>query len=39
MLFDGILTAVFENMVFDPTKIVQGTSLGPALFKKWFLAR
>jgi hypothetical protein len=26
MLFDGILTAVFENMVFDATKIVQGAS-------------
>jgi hypothetical protein len=25
MLFDAILTAVFENMVFDPTKIIQGT--------------
>jgi hypothetical protein len=37
MLFDGILSAVFENMVFDPTKIVQGTSLWPSLFKKWVL--
>jgi hypothetical protein len=32
MLFDGILTAVFENVM----KIVQGASLGPSLFKKWF---
>jgi hypothetical protein len=39
MLFDGILTAVFENMVFDPTKIVYGASLGPSLFKKGFFER
>jgi hypothetical protein len=39
MLFDGISAAVFENMVFDPTKIVQGTSIGPSLFKKWFFER
>jgi hypothetical protein len=39
MIFDGILTAVFENMVFDPTKIARGTSLGPSLFKKCFFER
>jgi hypothetical protein len=39
MLFDGFLKAVFENMVFDPTKIVKGTSLGTSLFKKWFFGR
>jgi hypothetical protein len=39
LLFGGILTAVFEQMVFDPTKIVQGISLGPSLFKKWFFER
>jgi hypothetical protein len=39
MLFDGILSAVLENMVFDPTKIVQGASLGSSLFKKWFFER
>jgi hypothetical protein len=28
MLFDAILTVVFGNVVFDPSKIIQGTCLG-----------
>jgi hypothetical protein len=37
MIFGAILTVVFENVVFNPSKIVQGTFLGPFLLKKWFL--
>jgi hypothetical protein len=32
--FGAILTVVFENVVFNPSKIVQGTFLGPVLLKK-----
>jgi hypothetical protein len=39
MLFDALLTIVFEDIVFNPTKIIQGTCLGPFLLKKWFLER
>jgi hypothetical protein len=39
MLFDAILTAVFEKIAVDLTKIIQGTCLGPFLLKKWFLER
>jgi hypothetical protein len=28
MLFEAILTVVFENVVFNPSKIIQGTYLG-----------
>jgi hypothetical protein len=37
MLFDAILTVVFDNVVFNPWKIIQGTCLGHFLLKKWFL--
>jgi hypothetical protein len=36
MLFGAILTAVFEKIAFNLTKIIQGTCLGPILLKKWF---
>jgi hypothetical protein len=36
MLFDALLTVVFENTVFNPTKTIQGTCLGPNLLKKCF---
>jgi hypothetical protein len=36
MLFDAQLIVVFEDIVFNPTKIIQGTCLGPFLLKKWF---
>jgi hypothetical protein len=39
MLFDALLTVVFEDIVFNPTKIIQGTFLGPILLKKCFLER
>jgi hypothetical protein len=39
MLFGAILTVDFENVVFYPSKIIQGTFLGPFLLKKWFLER
>jgi hypothetical protein len=39
MLLGAILTVVFEKVVFNPSKIIQGTFLGPFLFKKWFLER
>jgi hypothetical protein len=39
MLFDAILTAVFEKIAVNLTKIIQGTCLGPFLLKKWFLER
>jgi hypothetical protein len=28
MLSDALLTVVFEDIVFNPTKIIQGTCLG-----------
>jgi hypothetical protein len=34
MLFDTLLTVVFEDIVFNPTKIIQGTCLGPILLQK-----
>jgi hypothetical protein len=34
MLFGAILTVDFENVVFNPSKIIQGTFLGPFLLKK-----
>jgi hypothetical protein len=37
--FDALLTVVFEDIVFNPTTIIQGTCLGPFLLKKWFLER
>jgi hypothetical protein len=39
MLFDAILTAVFEKIAVNLTKIIQGTCLGPFLLKKWVLER
>jgi hypothetical protein len=39
MLFDALLTVVFEDIVFNPTKIIQGTCLGPIFLKKCFLER
>jgi hypothetical protein len=39
LLFDALLTAVFKDMVFNPTKIIKGTYLGPILLKKYFLER
>jgi hypothetical protein len=33
------LTVFFEDIVFNPTKIIQGTFLGPILLKKCFLER
>jgi hypothetical protein len=36
MLFDAILTVVFEDIVFKPAKIVQGTCLGPIFSKSAF---
>jgi hypothetical protein len=33
-LFDAIFALVFENVFFNPLKIVQGTFLGPFLHKK-----
>jgi hypothetical protein len=39
MLFGAILRVVFENVVFNPSKIIQGNFLGPFLLKKWFLGR
>jgi hypothetical protein len=39
MLFDALLTVVFENIVFNPTKIILGPCLGPILLKKCFLER
>jgi hypothetical protein len=39
LLFGAILTVVFESVVFNPSKIIQGTFLGPFLLKKWFLER
>jgi hypothetical protein len=37
MIFAAIFTAVFENVVFNPSKIIQGAFLGPFWLKKWFL--
>jgi hypothetical protein len=37
MLLDALLTVVFEDIVFNPTKVIQGTCLGPILLKKRFL--
>jgi hypothetical protein len=31
MLFDALLTEVFKDIVFNPTKIIQGSGLGPIL--------
>jgi hypothetical protein len=39
MLFDAILTVVFENVVFNPSIIIQGACLGPFLLKKGFSAK
>jgi hypothetical protein len=39
MLFDTLLTVVLEDTVFNPTKIIQGTFLGPILPKKCFCER
>jgi hypothetical protein len=39
MLFDAILSAVFEKIAFKLMKIIQGTCLGPFLLKKGFLER
>jgi hypothetical protein len=39
MLFDALLTVVFEDIVFNPTKIIQETFLGPILLKKCFLEK
>jgi hypothetical protein len=39
LLFDAILTAVFEKIAYKLMKIIQGTCLGPFLLKKWFLER
>jgi hypothetical protein len=39
MLFDALSTEVFEDIVFNPTKIIQGTCIGPILLKKSFLER
>jgi hypothetical protein len=39
MLFDALLPVVFEDIVYNPTKIIQGTCLGPILLKKCFLER
>jgi hypothetical protein len=39
MLFDALLTVIFEDIVFNPTKIIQVTCLGPTLLKKCFLER
>jgi hypothetical protein len=36
MLFDALLTEVFEDIVFNPTKIIQGTCLGPILPKHFY---
>jgi hypothetical protein len=37
MLFGAL--CVFEELVFNPTKIIQGTCLGSILLKKCFLVR
>jgi hypothetical protein len=37
MIFGAILKVVIENVDFNPSKIVQGTFLGPFLLEKWFL--
>jgi hypothetical protein len=34
MLFDAILTAVFEKIAVNLTKIIQGTCLGPFFAQK-----
>jgi hypothetical protein len=34
MIVGAILTVVFENAAYNPSKIVQGTFLGPFLLKK-----
>jgi hypothetical protein len=39
MLFGAILTEFFENVVFNPSKIIQETFLGPFLLNKQFLER
>jgi hypothetical protein len=39
MLFDAVLTVVFEEIVFNPTKIMQGACSGPILLKKCCLER
>jgi hypothetical protein len=39
MLFDAILTVIFEKKVFNTLKIVQGAFLGSFLFRKGFLER
>jgi hypothetical protein len=36
MLFDAILTAVFEKIAVNLTKIIQGTCLGPFWSKSGF---
>jgi hypothetical protein len=38
-LFEALLNVVFEDLVFNPTKIIQVTCLGPVLLKKCFLER
>jgi hypothetical protein len=39
MPFDALLTVVFENIAFNPTKIIQGASLGHISIKKCYLER
>jgi hypothetical protein len=39
MLFDTLLTVVFEDIVFNTTKIIQENCLGPILLEKCFLER
>jgi hypothetical protein len=39
ILFDALLAVVFEDIVFNPAKIIQGTCSGPILLKKCFLER
>jgi hypothetical protein len=37
MLFNALLTLVFDYIVFNPTEIIQSICLGPFLLKKCFL--
>jgi hypothetical protein len=39
MLFDALLTVVFEDIVLNPTKIIQGTCLGHILLQKCFFGK
>jgi hypothetical protein len=39
MLFGALLTVVFEYIVFNPTKIIEGTCSGAILLKKCFVER